>query len=180
MGLDINFYRIKRADFDRYNEDFKNWKESEPESCRMSNSEFDALSAEDKLAAEKEIQAHYDAMPEFGQAYGVQEVGYFRKVNFLLPYFGYGKNCSFCECTLEDVETLLSFCRKILKHKSKKQADYLLPTESGFFYGSTEYDESYFEDVKDVREWCKRILKEFDNDSDEDENGYVLLMFCWW
>lgn len=37
-------------------------------------------------------------------------------------------------------------------------AETLLPTMEGFFFGSTDYDEYYFEDVKEVRDYVKDIL----------------------
>lgn len=36
----------------------------------------------------------------------------------------------------------------------------VLPTMPGFFFGSTEYDEYYLQDVKDTRDWCNRMLKD--------------------
>ena len=34
----------------------------------------------------------------------------------------------------------------------------LLPTRSGFFFGSEEYDESYLDDIKVTRDWATRML----------------------
>ena len=34
----------------------------------------------------------------------------------------------------------------------------LLPTSSGFFFGSEEYDEAYLDDVKGTRDWAARML----------------------
>ena len=52
-------------------------------------------------------------------------------------------------------------------------AQRLLPTCSGFFYGSTDYDEWYFSDVKEVLEWVNGVLDALDDDE-------VVLMYCWW
>lgn len=40
----------------------------------------------------------------------------------------------------------------------------------GFFFGSTEYDEYYFDDVEDVKNYIEQtLIPEFDNlDSDEE------------
>ena len=41
---------------------------------------------------------------------------------------------------------------------------------SGFFFGNTEYNEDYFNDVKEVRNYIKNILlPEFDNLGNEEE-----------
>ena len=37
-----------------------------------------------------------------------------------------------------------------------------LPTRGGFFFGSTDYDEYYMEDIVDTFELCERLLKETD------------------
>jgi len=39
-------------------------------------------------------------------------------------------------------------------------AKQLLPTRAGFFFGSTEYDENYLDNVKDMHDWAVRILSE--------------------
>ncbi len=39
-------------------------------------------------------------------------------------------------------------CKQVLEDRSK--ADELLPTRDGFFFGSTEYDEDYFEDLEET------------------------------
>jgi len=53
---------------------------------------------------------------------------------------------------------------KLLKNTSK--AKELLPTKSGFFFGGTDYDEGYWEDLKQTRDELKKILEE-----DEEDNG---------
>jgi len=46
-------------------------------------------------------------------------------------------------------------------------AEDLLPTESGFFFGSTDYDEYYYEDIEDTIEILQDILT---NDVDDKGN----------
>ena len=43
----------------------------------------------------------------------------------------------------EQLETLVSLCKEAYKTKDGS----LLPTQSGFFFGSTDYDEYYFDDL---------------------------------
>lgn len=101
-----------------------------------------------------------------------KEIGYFRKVNFLVKYF---KNLGFdvehqipLRIYKENIEDLLTRCDQVLKDNSK--ASNLLPTMSGFFFGNTEYNEDYFNDVKEVRNYIKDILlPEFDNLGNEEE-----------
>lgn len=58
-----------------------------------------------------------------------------------------------------------------------KFASETLPTMAGFFYGSTDYDEWYLDDVKDVIEHLKNdIIPEFDK-LDDDE--YIAFNADW-
>lgn len=97
--------------------------------------------------------------------------GYFRKVNFLIPFFE-SRECNIENCVpvrvnREDAEELLRRCSVVLDDHSR--AKELLPTREGCFFGSTDYDEYYFEDVESVRDYVKdTLLPEFDKlDSDE-------------
>lgn len=100
-----------------------------------------------------------------------ETVGYFRKVNFLVKYFedlGFDTpNQTPLEITKENVTALLERCNSVLADHSK--AEELLPTMEGFFFGSTEYDSHYFDDVERVKVFLEDILlPKFDLlDSDE-------------
>ncbi len=101
----------------------------------------------------------------------VKEIGYFRKVNFLVAYFenrGYKvDNCKEVTIDISDVTELLNRCNEVLKNNSKTSE--LLPTQSGFFFGNTNYNEYYFEDVKCVKEYIENtLLKEFNNLKDNE------------
>ena len=92
-------------------------------------------------------------------------IGYFRKVNFLVKFFedtGFDvKNQTPLKITREDGEELLSNCEEVLKDHSKGPE--LLPTMSGFFFGSTDYNDYYYDDVEAVRNYVKdKLLPEFD------------------
>ena len=111
-----------------------------------------------------------------------EEVAYFRKVNFLLPFFKYEENCSDIEISKEQVEDLINACEHILSStESGLDEDTLfelvrntLPTEGGFFFGSTEYDEWYFKDVEYVLKQFTNVLNETDWENE------TLYMHCWW
>ena len=109
------------------------------------------------------------------------EAAYFRKVNFLLPFFGYEENCSDIEIDKYQVEDLVNACHTILdtletsgKQAATEVANEMLPTEGGFFFGSTEYDEWYFKDVEYVLNKFTTILDNTDWDNE------TLYMHCWW
>ena len=92
-------------------------------------------------------------------------IGYFRKVNFLVKFFedkGFDvPNQTPLAITREDAEELLSKCEEVLKDHSKGLE--LLPTMSGFFFGNTDYNDYYYDSVEAVRDYVKdKLLPEFD------------------
>lgn len=94
-----------------------------------------------------------------------KELAYFRKVNFLIPFFeNYFntkiENLKDLEITKESIKELKDRCEHILAdHTIAKD---LLPTQGGFFFGSINYDEYYYDDVVDVLDNCNVLLQEFD------------------
>jgi hypothetical protein len=79
---------------------------------------------------------------------------YFRKVNCIYAYFQDRLEEEVCEVTKEDVIDIKERATKILAAHNQETAQELLPTQAGFFFGSTDYDEWYYYDMKE-------ILKEF-------------------
>ena len=57
----------------------------------------------------------------------------------------------------DDLKDLLQRCESILEDHSK--AEELLPSQSGFFFGSTDYDQWYFENLKRTVPILKKILE---------------------
>jgi hypothetical protein len=72
-------------------------------------------------------------------------------------------NCGYVFLRKEDMNALVNRLRMVSEDASK--AAVLLPTQSGFFFGSTEYGEYYFEDVKRELEDFQQILDEWDESS---------------
>lgn len=101
----------------------------------------------------------------------IEEIAYFRKVNFLIPFFENYFNTSienntYIEITKDSIKTLKDYCNKV--YNNHKLASKLLPTCSGFFFGNIEYNKDYYDDVYQVMQSCKNILKEFDNIKDSE------------
>ena len=59
-----------------------------------------------------------------------------------------------------------------LKVYNSEVAEDLLPTQSGFFFGSTDYDEYYLKDCKKALEMCNKILAE--------KPVGTITYWCWW
>ena len=86
---------------------------------------------------------------------------YFRKVNFLIPFVESKidhelDDCEVVKLTKADLEALVERCKEVLAHHDK--AELLLPTRGGFFFGGTEYDEWYFNDVQEVHDEVSDLL----------------------
>ena len=102
--------------------------------------------------------------------YIVEEVAYWRKANQIHNWFVQNVQNGVDECqtsfvSRDNLEELLDVCSKVIADNSL--AETLLPTGSGFFFGSTEYDEWYYKDVSNTIEYLTEILKEEDADEFE-------------
>jgi hypothetical protein len=117
-----------------------------------------------KAKLDKEVEMSYE---EYN--------AYFRKVNFLFYYFDrtlgkmYEQYYAFVEP--EDVDDLIDRCERVLKNHDLAHS--LLPTQDGFFFGSTDYDDWYFSDVKD----CLKQMKKYRKLLKDGVTGYVI--FSW-
>lgn len=180
MGLDIYFKRVNKIDF--------------------------------QFAKKKDTQEAYDELE-------IEDMGYFRKVNCLLPFFGYEDDCSIHPIEKHQIEQLVSTAKKLLEvydtisyqlHLQQIDLNYykeiykdnqkmcnerckpvlekmeeiwkqfesvaqeMLPTTTGFFFGSQAYREYYVADLKDIVEIFTKVLDTTDFDIDQ------IFMYCWW
>lgn len=89
------------------------------------------------------------------------DVGYWRKANAIHDWFvrevqGGEDECKPHWVGREQLVELKELCEEVLADKSK--AKELLPTASGFFFGSQEYDEWYFKDLEATVEIINKAL----------------------
>lgn len=131
-----------------------------------------------------------------------QCVTQWRKANQIHNYFvnvvgDCEDDCKPIPVEKEDIEKLLGICKEILEKlkttvnndalywkivsfdaewkapaKLARQCEEMLPTQDGFFFGSTEYDAGYFFDLDFTVRNLSRVLKEWDAD-DKWEYQYV-------
>lgn len=90
------------------------------------------------------------------------KVGYWRKANQIHQWFvdnvqDGNDNCAEYYVDRDKLIELRELCKLALKDKGK--AEELLPTQSGFFFGSTEIDEWYWQDVNATIEIINRCLE---------------------
>lgn len=77
--------------------------------------------------------------------------GYWRKANMIHQWFVANvqdgiDNCESFYVTREKLEKLRATCKHALEHRD--QAENVLPTQTGFFFGGTEYNERYFQELE--------------------------------
>lgn len=88
-------------------------------------------------------------------------VAYWRKANaihcwFVQTFQGGDDDCGKYPVTREGLERLKWCCEQVLADPEK--ATILLPAQSGFFFGGTDYDESYFQDLRNTISQIDAIL----------------------
>ncbi len=89
------------------------------------------------------------------------QAGYWRKANAIHQWFVKNvqddkDDCGRYYVTPDDLTELLGLVNQVMADHSK--AAELLPTTSGFFFGSTEYDDWYFKDLKLTKEILEKAL----------------------
>ena len=99
--------------------------------------------------------------------YIIEEAGYWRKANAIHKWFVDNiqdgvDDCRDAYVERRDLQTLLDLCRIVIIDKSK--AEQLLPSSSGFFFGNTEYDEWYYNDIQNTIEILEKALEDEDGD----------------
>lgn len=92
-----------------------------------------------------------------------ERVAYWRKANAIHKWFvdnvqGGVDDCKEYSVTLDQLRKLLKTCERVIKDHSL--ATELLPTQEGFYFGSTDYGECYYEDLKYTVKALKQVLKE--------------------
>ncbi len=108
------------------------------------------------------------------------ELVYWRKANEIQAWFDRlceekherpMENCEDFNVTIDDLHRLLDDLRKVDADHSL--ADKILPTTSGFFFGSTEYDEYYFDNIK-------QTIKDIEGVIEEHDDGREYVYHPWW
>ena len=93
----------------------------------------------------------------------VTEAAYWRKANAIHQWFVDNVQDGVDECQRAYVERsqlkeLVDLCKEIIADPASGESK--LSTQSGFFYGSTEYDEGYMQDLKDTVEMLEPLFDE--------------------
>ncbi len=118
-----------------------------------------------------ELQNNVSAsFPELGDAkvnVVEAEIGYWRKANAIHNWFVKNvqdgeDDCKEAYLNKADLERLLYVINEVLQDTSK--APELLPSTSGFYFGSTEYDSRYFNDLEYTKDLLTKLIDKWETD----------------
>jgi len=106
--------------------------------------------------------------------YPYTEVGYWRKANAIHHWFvvnvQYGEDdCRYYEVTREHLlalEEKVELALEAFKAKNFTDCEYHLPTQGGFFFGSTDYDDWYETALQDTLLVVQNALNQTDWEND--------------
>ena len=152
MGLDMYLERHSKAVEGYLGEDLENMKVNNPKGYKF---------IEPYIIQRGNEVFHWESLSE--------KVGYWRKANAIHRWFVENvqngeDDCGCYNVSKEQLEELLEICRSIKSGTEDPKT--LLPTQSGFFFGSTEYDEWYYEDIDSTIEILEKVLAETDFDNE--------------
>lgn len=122
-----------------------------------------------------EMKKFFGDVPETITRKTYYNVGYWRKANAIHNWFvqncgGGVDECQPISVSLEKLEELKNICEMILE--DKEQAPRLLPTQNGFFFGSTEFDEYYYQDIEDTIKMITPVIDFLKDDEIKEQ-------WCW-
>jgi hypothetical protein len=105
------------------------------------------------------------------------DIAYWRKANAIHQWFvtnvqGGNDDCGTYDVDEEDIQNLLNKVDKALKSSNPSE---ILPTQGGCFFGSTEYDESYLDDLAET----KKMLEKYLNCKEKDELSSLYYQSSW-
>jgi hypothetical protein len=154
MGLDM-YLSVRK-----YVSGVARWQNYEP----VRNEKFDELvklaEAEDLLCDDSVVGGHVEI-----------PVYYWRKANSIHQFFidNYADgvdNCKPVYLPRAALEDLVDRCNKIIEDPDR--ASEHLPTVSGFFFGSTDYDDWYMDSIKQTRDDMQELLDKLEAKADID------------
>lgn len=181
MGLDMYLYRTKKVEGLEI-EDYQKVDNA------ISNLSYfkDFESVEKAMQPDEYIPAYAEfneVVKERGKSFSwlsiFEDIGYWRKANQIHNFFVHECQDGIDECQLsiitkDKLEDLLDRCKRAMKLKKIYLNDGIikdgqgletfLPTSRGFFFGGTEFNEWYFEDVAETKKLITKVLKETDFD----------------
>ena len=106
-------------------------------------------------------------------------VGYFRKVNFILNYFNVDENLARVDIPKDKFERFIEDLKIEIDRRNfnplvKEPLNEKLRTKAVFFGGSLDYDDYYWHDIEYTYEWAREVV----NDIDWEKDSFYVV--AWW
>ena len=99
----------------------------------------------------------------------IHEVAYWRKANaihgWIVSNFASADDCTPISIPKSGIITLRDTCLKVLELGTSQAAEEFLPPTSGFFFGSNEVDDWYWEDIKETAKALTVIIDQSTEDA---------------
>ena len=175
MGLDMYLnkmprYRCATAKAVEAVEDYLDWVRRTEEGS--TNCTLKEWCGSDKIPSQRciDFYSKFYTVGKYGLGHIMTQVGYWRKANQIHRWFVNQVQDGVDDCRYHKevseskFKELLDACNAVLNDHSL--ADDLLPPMGGFFFGSYEYDEYYFDDLKETVDIITKILETTDFDTE--------------
>ena len=181
MGLDMYLERMPRyKDATASNvsavEDYLGWLAAKEGGSEYAKGTFEDWCGREEIPPHEHLAFYskfynvkypsWDTEKKYGYSRIMEQVGYWRKANAIHNWFVENvqdgeDDCRYHrEVTKEDLKQLADICHEVLCNHDL--ADCNLPTTAGFFFGNTDYDEWYFDDLKETIDIIEEVLKTTD------------------
>ena len=90
------------------------------------------------------------------------QVGYWRKANAIHSWFVENcaegvDNCQDIYVSPKKAQILLDKCNEVLANRSLAESE--LPTQDGFFFGTQEYDDWYYQNIEYTKHILEKVLE---------------------
>ena len=96
----------------------------------------------------------------------IEDIMQWRKANQIHKWFvdniqGGTDDCKEYSVDTEQLEELLKLIKKVLLYKpSQEKAEELMPNQSGFFFGTENYDDYYWKDLEETKKVLEEVVKD--------------------
>lgn len=109
-------------------------------------------------------------------SYIIEAAIYWRKSNNIHKWFVDNvqkgeDDCGTYEVSIDQLKTLLDLCKQVQANHDK--AEELLPSQGGFFFGSTDYDEWYFKDIDETIVELEALIANHSEDAEIEYEYYA-------
>jgi hypothetical protein len=110
----------------------------------------------------------------------IEDVMYWRKANAIHSWFVNNvqdgvDNCGEYYVSEDKLLELCDLCDEVVKTKDVE----LLKTQSGFFFGGTDYDDYYFDELKRTSKEIRNAIKELDKKPEKAYSGEFYYSSSW-